>query len=67
MDTVYLVPVEEITGLTVQLRLKPTLHNQRKRVRMAADYEIQRWTDESLRELCRRADMESRDQVLQVA
>ena len=45
---VYLVPVAEVSGLSVQLRLKPALNNQRRRVRMAAEYAIERWTLDSL-------------------
>jgi hypothetical protein len=66
-NAIYLVPVAEVLGLSVQLRLKPALNNQRKRVRMAAEYAIERWTVDSLRELCRRAVPSDRERALQVA
>jgi PD-(D/E)XK nuclease superfamily protein len=47
-DTVYLVPVDELATFEGRLRLQPTRNNQRCGVRMAADYEIDRWTDEAL-------------------
>jgi hypothetical protein len=63
---VYLIPVAEVSGLSVQLRLKPALNNQRRRVRMAAEYAIERWTLDSLRELCR-AIPNDQERALQVA
>jgi hypothetical protein len=47
-DGVYLVPVGEIVGYEGRLRLSPTRNNQRHRVRMAVDYEVQQWTHEAL-------------------
>ncbi|MGI8462634.1 MAG: group I intron-associated PD-(D/E)XK endonuclease [Solirubrobacterales bacterium] len=49
---VYVVPVLGTTCTKAILRLEPTRNNQRLRVRMAVDYEIDRWSDEELRELC---------------
>jgi hypothetical protein len=66
-NAVYLVPVAEVSGFSVQLRLKPALNNQRKRVRMAGEYVIERWTVDSLRELCGRATPNDRERALQVA
>jgi hypothetical protein len=51
--SIYLVPVVEATSFAVRLRLLPTLNNQRRRVRLAADYEIERWTVEDLCALAR--------------
>lgn len=51
--SVYLVPVAEVSGLSVQLRLEPALNKQRRRIRMADDYLIERWTLDSLRAICR--------------
>jgi PD-(D/E)XK endonuclease len=41
---VYLVPVCEVSTFQVRLRLQPARNNQRHGVRLAADYEIERWT-----------------------
>jgi hypothetical protein len=41
---VYLVPVCEVSTFQVRLRLQPARNNQRQGVRLAADYEIERWT-----------------------
>jgi hypothetical protein len=46
---VYLVPVCEVSHWEGRLRLTPTRNNQRRRVRLAADYEIGRWTHDRLR------------------
>lgn len=66
-SAVYLVPVAEVSGFSVQLRLKPALNNQRRRVRMAAEYAIERWTMDSLRGLCGGAAPNDRERALQVA
>jgi hypothetical protein len=42
--TVYLVPVSEMIAWEGRLRLEPTRNNQRKGVRFARDYEIDRWS-----------------------
>ena len=47
-DTVYFVPVQAVAESEGRLRLEPTRNSQRRRVRFAADYEIARWTAESL-------------------
>jgi len=47
--TVYLVPLDSIAQFEGRLRLKPPLNNQRRKIRLASDYEIDRWTPESLR------------------
>jgi hypothetical protein len=49
--SVYLVPVREVLTFQVRLRLEPTRNNQRRRVRLASDYEIDRWTFEALCDL----------------
>lgn len=51
-DMVYLVPVG--SRFTPRLRLAPARNNQRRGVRFAADYELSRWTVESLREIVHR-------------
>jgi hypothetical protein len=50
-ESVYLVPVDAVGAHEGRLRLEPTRNNQRRRVRLAADYEIERWTPNALREL----------------
>ena len=45
---VYLVPVNAVAGFNGRLRLEPTRNNQRRGIRMAAEYEIDRWTPERL-------------------
>jgi hypothetical protein len=41
--SVYLVPVMEATSTLPRLRLDPPRNNQRKRVKYAADYAIDKW------------------------
>jgi hypothetical protein len=53
MDRVYLVPVGSVSPAKAILRLEPTRNNQKLGIRLAADYEIDRWTDEELRALIR--------------
>jgi hypothetical protein len=50
---VYVVPVREISTFIVTLRVEPTLNNQKRRVRLAVDYLIDRWTVEALSDLVR--------------
>jgi hypothetical protein len=50
-DSVYLVPVSEIVSVKGSLRLDPTRNNQKRGVRFAADYQIDRWTLDGLREV----------------
>jgi hypothetical protein len=52
-QAVYLVPVSDISTFFVRLRLTPTLNNQRRGVRLAADYEFDRWTVEALGDVAR--------------
>lgn len=49
--SVYLVPIEAVAEFEGRLRLEPTLNNQRRRVRLATEYEIDRWTKASLRRI----------------
>ena len=55
--SVFLVPVIDVGRSEGRLRLEPTRNNQRRRVRLAADYEIERWPLERLRELAPRPDL----------
>jgi hypothetical protein len=49
--SVYLVPIESVARFEGRLRLEPTRNNQRRRVREAADFEIDRWSLDLLREI----------------
>jgi hypothetical protein len=51
IESVYLVPIEAVTRYSGRLRLEPTRNNQRRGIRFAADFEIDRWTADSLRDL----------------
>jgi hypothetical protein len=51
---VYVVPVASLSALSCGkaiLRLDPTLNNQKAGIRLAVDYELDRWSDAELREL----------------
>jgi|SRR5215211_1251566 len=48
-STVYLVPLDSIARFEGRLRLDPPLNNQRRKIRLASEYELDRWTPESLR------------------
>lgn len=41
---IYLIPVTDLPGLEGRLRVDPTLNNQRRLIRWADRYEIDRWT-----------------------
>ena len=56
IDRVYLVPVRDVPTGGPYLRLYPTRNNQRRRVRFAADFEIDHWSDADLRALAANAD-----------
>jgi len=49
--SVYLVPIDAVADTAGRLRLEPTRNNQRRRIRFAADFEIDQWTLNSLREV----------------
>jgi hypothetical protein len=48
---VYLVPLEAVAPTAGWLRLDPPRNNQKKRIRMASDFEIGRWSAESLHDV----------------
>jgi PD-(D/E)XK endonuclease len=58
-ETVYLVPISVIASTEGRLRLLPARNNQRRGIRLAADYEIDRWTPEGLRDLIRSKESSS--------
>jgi hypothetical protein len=47
-DAVYLVPIAAVPGHVGRLRLEPAKNNQRRGVRFAADFEVDRWTHDRL-------------------
>lgn len=49
--SVYLVPINAVARFSGTLRLVPTRNHQKQGVRFAADFEIDRWTVDSLREI----------------
>ena len=63
-STVYLVPVSGITCHQVRLRLSPARNNQRRRIRLASEYELEGWTVEALCELARSAKASTRERCL---
>jgi len=50
-DSVYLVPIDAVAEFEGRLRLEPARNNQRRRTRPAADFALDRWTEEGLREV----------------
>ena len=51
-DGVYVIPVTELPGFEGNLRLKTRArNNQRRKIKMAEDYEIDRWSAERLAQL----------------
>ncbi len=50
-DAIYLIPVDAVPGHVGRMRLEPAKNNQRRGVRFAADFEIERWSEEKLRGL----------------
>ena len=48
-QAVYLVPLDAVAETEGRLRLVPPRNNQRRGIRLAADYEVDRWTVDALR------------------
>jgi PD-(D/E)XK endonuclease len=57
-SAVYLVPLNAVAAFEGRLRLQPPLNNQRRKIRLAAEFEIDRWTADSLRDHLRQAAVE---------
>jgi hypothetical protein len=55
--SVYLVPLDAVGGFRGYLRLEPARNNQQRKVRFAADFEIDRWSTEGLLEVKRDAEV----------
>jgi PD-(D/E)XK endonuclease len=47
-EEVFLAPIDAVPATEGRLRFEPPRNNQRKRIRMAAEFEIGAWTDERL-------------------
>ena len=62
---VYLVPIWGVAEFEGRLRLDPPLNNQRRGVRLATEFEIDRWTNEELRALMARAGGPGVDEALE--
>ena len=50
-QSVYLIPIDGVARLEGRLRIQPTRNNQKRGIRYAADFEIGRWSLDSLRNL----------------
>ena len=46
--SVYLVPLDAIADSEGRLRIEPTRNNQKRRIRFATEFEIERWTADDL-------------------
>jgi hypothetical protein len=55
--SVYLVPLDAVGGFRGYLRLEPARNNQQRKVRFAADFEIDRWSVGQLLEVKRSAEV----------
>jgi hypothetical protein len=51
--SVYLVPIDGVAESEGRLRLEPTRNKQKRGIRFARDFEIDRWSVDSLREIVR--------------
>lgn len=54
--SVYLVPLDAVGSFRGYLRLEPARNNQQRKVRFAADFEIDRWSGEQLLNVKRAAE-----------
>ena len=52
LNSVYLAPVDSLGSFIGCLRFAPPRNNQRRGIRFAADYEIDKWSREDLLALC---------------
>jgi hypothetical protein len=50
-EKVFLAPIDAVAASEGRLRFEPPRNNQRKRIRMATDFEVGTWTDERLASL----------------
>jgi hypothetical protein len=61
--SVYLVPLDALGGFRGYLRLAPARNNQQRKVRFAADFEIDRWSAEQLLNVKRGAEVLAEPQL----
>lgn len=66
-QAVYLVPIDGVAAFEGRLRLEPTRNNQRREIRFAAEFEIDRWTKEALSGLAAGASCASARMPVSVA
>jgi len=59
-ETVYVVPVG-VSRSEMRLRMDPARNNQRRRVRLAVEYEIESWTPGALFDLASRAGTQAHE------
>ena len=64
---VYLVPIGAVARFEGRLRIRPTRNNQRRRIREAVNFEIDRWDMDSLRKVVRTGGRTHDEAVLSVA
>src|SRR3954453_18529796 len=57
-EAVYLVPIEAVASFEGRLRLEPPRNNQKRLIRFATEFEIERWSQESLRAQLKMATVE---------
>lgn len=50
-EQVFLTPIDAVPATEGRLRFEPPRNNQRKRIRLASDFEIDTWTDRRLAKL----------------
>jgi hypothetical protein len=48
---IYLIPIDAVAAFEGRLRLEPTRNNQKRRVRFADEYEIDRWSAAALQDV----------------
>jgi hypothetical protein len=51
LEQVFLAPIDAVAATEGRLRFEPPRNNQRKRIRLAADFEIDTWTVRRLADL----------------
>jgi hypothetical protein len=61
--SVYFVPLDAVGGFRGYLRLEPARNNQQRKVRYAADFEIDRWSAEQLLNVKRSAEVLAEPQL----
>src|ERR1044071_10493502 len=57
-QSIYLVPIDGVANFEGRLRLNPPRNNQRRGIRMAAEFEFDRWTEGRLRQLLTGASLQ---------